>query len=502
MKLKKLLSVLLVVLLIAGTVPVAFAAAGDPCVTATCTGTYTSSGYCRVCQKNQSGRSCMHDNLDSITLSCPDCGAKFSSCPHLKLDIFTHRCIYCRKWMGDPETCTHPSILSNGVCGQCGYCTESHSYKNGVCTVCEALCAHDGIIYGDVCDKCGGKLKEYEYTVSDDTATVIKYWGSGENITIPSSIDGYTVTAIGSEAFLNCESIKTVEIPDSVTNIGAYAFASTKLIEIKLSDGVTDIGDYAFCYNYDLATVIIPNSVETIGVGAFIGCSDFKIVHYVGSESEWNSIAVAEENNEELFAAQVHYVTIETQDATCTAGGTKTAVCGNGCGLTYKVADIGSPLGHSFTNYISENNATCTEDGTKTADCDNGCGKLDTVTDAGSAYGHTPSGWWLKSETEHWKHCVNDSCAEEIEGSRAAHSFGEWTETKPATATEDGEKVRSCECGYEQKETVPATGTPSDELCDHMCHKTGLMGLIWMVVGFLFKLFNINRTCDCGILHW
>ena len=43
--------------------------------------------------------------------------------------------------------------------------------------------------------------------------------------------------------------------------------------------------------------------------------------------------------------------------------------------------------GHSFTNYISDNNATCLKDGTKTAKCDN-CDEKDTVTDEGSALGH------------------------------------------------------------------------------------------------------------------
>ena len=40
---------------------------------------------------------------------------------------------------------------------------------------------------------------------------------------------------------------------------------------------------------------------------------------------------------------------------------------------------FGKPLGHSFTNYVSNNNATCTADGTKTAKCDR-CDVTDTIT--------------------------------------------------------------------------------------------------------------------------
>lgn len=49
-------------------------------------------------------------------------------------------------------------------------------------------------------------------------------------------------------------------------------------------------------------------------------------------------------------------------------------------------AVITSKLGHSFTNYTSDNNATCTVDGTKTAKC-NRCTNTNTITDVGSA-GH------------------------------------------------------------------------------------------------------------------
>ena len=45
-------------------------------------------------------------------------------------------------------------------------------------------------------------------------------------------------------------------------------------------------------------------------------------------------------------------------------------------------------LGHSFTEYISNDDATCTQDGTKTAHCDR-CDQTDTVIDEGSMLGHT-----------------------------------------------------------------------------------------------------------------
>ena len=48
----------------------------------------------------------------------------------------------------------------------------------------------------------------------------------------------------------------------------------------------------------------------------------------------------------------------------------------------------GNALGHSFTNYVSNNDATCTKDGTKTAKC-NRCEVTDTKADEGSKKPHT-----------------------------------------------------------------------------------------------------------------
>ena len=60
------------------------------------------------------------------------------------------------------------------------------------------------------------------------------------------------------------------------------------------------------------------------------------------------------------------------------------------------------PPGHSFTNYVSDNNATCTEDGTKTAKCDR-CDATDTIPDPGTAKGHTWSTWITDQEANYGK---------------------------------------------------------------------------------------------------
>jgi len=46
-------------------------------------------------------------------------------------------------------------------------------------------------------------------------------------------------------------------------------------------------------------------------------------------------------------------------------------------------------------------------------------------------------------------------CGDKVEHT---HAFGEWTVTKAATCTEDGEQTRTCDCGYSETQVIPATG--------------------------------------------
>ena len=89
------------------------------------------------------------------------------------------------------------------------------------------------------------------------------------NLVIPNS-----VTNIGNYAFCYCDSLTSVTIPNSVTNIGDYAFISCHgLTSVTIPNSVTNIGNHAFTYCGGLTSVTIPNSVTIIGNGAFMGCS-------------------------------------------------------------------------------------------------------------------------------------------------------------------------------------------------------------------------------------
>jgi hypothetical protein len=112
-------------------------------------------------------------------------------------------------------------------------------------------------------------------TNSDNTINITGYTGPCEPVTIPSEINGLTVTSIGSEAFagsslMTVTASSSITIPDSVTSIGDHAFIDCySILSVSIGNGVTNLGYEPFLGCNGLGTIVIGNGVTSFGTYEF-----------------------------------------------------------------------------------------------------------------------------------------------------------------------------------------------------------------------------------------
>ena len=101
---------------------------------------------------------------------------------------------------------------------------------------------------------------------------------SAKNLVILSKVINqyktYTVVSIGAEAFLDCISLTSIELPASLTTIERGAFEGcSSLTSIELPTGLTTIGGGAFWYCSSLTSIELPAGLATIEASTFRDCS-------------------------------------------------------------------------------------------------------------------------------------------------------------------------------------------------------------------------------------
>ena len=228
---------------------------------------------------------------------------------------------------GEWSVVTAPTCEDNGqknrTCQDCGYSetevipAEGHAFVDKICQKCgTALNYTEGLSYKR-------KEKDSGYSVTGIASA------TDTDIVIPSQYNGLPVIDIDLWAFHNCSSLRSVEIPSSVTTIGAHAFdgcSGLKSVTFGENSQLTSIGSYAFrgcngltsvfigdieawCsidfygmdsnplyyahnlyLNGELVTeLVIPDGVTSIGSSAFEGCSGLISVTF-GENSQLTSI--------------------------------------------------------------------------------------------------------------------------------------------------------------------------------------------------------------------
>lgn len=100
--------------------------------------------------------------------------------------------------------------------------------------------------------------------------TLIRYpiAKSGTAYTVPA-----TVTELAPSAFESCTRLTEIGLPNTLSSIGAWAFANTGLTAIHLPNSVRTVDDHAFCACTALTDVTLSSNLQELGAGTFWGCT-------------------------------------------------------------------------------------------------------------------------------------------------------------------------------------------------------------------------------------
>ena len=144
----------------------------------------------------------------------------------------------------------------------------------------------------------GAIVPIYTYTLDDaNRATITGYSGNATALYIPGEIDGHEVVAIGDSAFEDRTDLRTVMIPDSVTEIGSCAFNNcTNLSNVTLSQNLKYMEGRAFGSCEKITKIEIPKSLDNCGNsgyasyhGPFGACSGLKKITFEEGTTEISS---------------------------------------------------------------------------------------------------------------------------------------------------------------------------------------------------------------------
>lgn len=131
-------------------------------------------------------------------------------------------------------------------------------------------------------------------------------------LAIPSEVEiegtKYAVTEVGSNAALNCDKIKTISFPSTLTAIGRNSFdGCSSITAVEFNEGLTTLGSYSFNNCTALKSITIPSTLTTFEVSVFFGCDALERVE-VSDLTSWCSLSFNDASSNPTSLAKHLYV--------------------------------------------------------------------------------------------------------------------------------------------------------------------------------------------------
>lgn len=346
-----------------------------------------------------------------------------------------------------------------------------------------------------------------------------EYCENLKNITINN------IEKVGGNAFYGCQSIENVYLlslekwcaidfendyanPISFSTTAKLYINNVYAEDIVIPETVTDIGNYAFCYNESIKSVTLPKSIKRIGDFSFYSCDSLTDVFYKGSPASWSLIDFGEAN-QITSGTTLHFS--ETGN-TFTLSDTDTGIeaeyryddfegyerqqelviikGGPNANLVFKDA-YGRYMSYDISFKVNGYEIQPDFDVTIKIPIPEGYNRYTTAVyyidedGAETKLNSTYSNGYIIFLTDHFSEYALVDESSKIEEPSAEPD-------EPVTEPDTPDEPT----------TEPDTSDDPSDKCSCRCHKGGIAGFIYRILRFFWKLFKINPVCTCGVTHY
>ncbi len=142
---------------------------------------------------------------------------------------------------------------------------------------------------------------DFDYRYDPGTGvTITRYRGAGGAVTIPAMLGGRRVRVIGSSAFADCTTVRSVVFPNGLAAIGDFAFYRSGLQRVAIPQTVTSLGRGVFDNCVSLTMAVLPMGLTSITSSAFNACTALREIAIPPTVNSIGTYAFANSGLEEV----------------------------------------------------------------------------------------------------------------------------------------------------------------------------------------------------------